>query len=169
MQLEAAHRRMLAVLCGLLSSTAVAQTDEPLQVLAHQLLMVIETLSDYRAPGQPPPIFEVPQSMLEAKVCDQPCNVSAAYVPRDGIYLAANLDPIREPLDRAALLHELVHFLQQGHAKYAHLSGCARELAKEQEAYAIQNAYLASLGIHRSVAFYDGEFECAPPSMPSAR
>jgi hypothetical protein len=159
-------RTRLALAAGLmLSLVAVrAQTPEDLETVTRQLLATIETLSDYRAPGDLPPVFQVPQHVLEAKVCDQPCNVAAAYVPREGIYLAANLDPIREPLDRAALLHELVHYLQQGHAKYAHLSGCRRERAKEQEAYAIQNAYLASLKIARAVTFYDGEFDCGPES-----
>jgi uncharacterized protein DUF6647 len=126
-------------------------------------------LSDYRAPRDLPPVFQVPQHVLEAKVCEQPCNVSAAYIPREGIYLAANLDPIREPLDRAALLHELVHHLQQGHIKFAHLSGCQRERAKEQEAYAIQNAYLAALHIEQRVTFYDGEFDCTADEPPSAQ
>lgn len=137
-----------------------AQTSEELETAVRQLFATIETLSDYRAPRDLPPIFQVPQHVLEAKVCDQPCNVSAAYIPREGIYLAANLDPIRDPLDRAALLHELVHALQQGHAKFAHLPGCRRERAKEQEAYAIQNAYLATLGTERRVTFFDSEFEC---------
>jgi uncharacterized protein DUF6647 len=137
-----------------------AQTSEDLEAVVRQLFATIETLSDYRAPRDLPPVFQVPQHLLEAKVCDQPCNVSAAYIPREGIYLAANLDPIRDPLDRAALLHELVHSLQQGHAKFAHLSGCRRERAKEQEAYAIQNAYLAALGIERRVTFFDSEFDC---------
>ena len=164
-------RSRLALVAGLmLSLVAVrAQTPDDLETVTRQLLVAIETLSDYRAPGDLPPVFQVPQHVLEAKVCDQPCNVAAAYVPREGIYLAANLDPIREPLDRAALLHELVHYLQQGHAKYAHLSGCRRERAKEQEAYAIQNAYLASLKIGRAVTFYDGEFDCGPESEPVPR
>ena len=83
----------------------------------------------------------------------------AAYLPREGIYLSANLDPVRDPLDRSALLHELVHYLQQGHAKFEGMEACARERAKEQEAYAIQNAYLASVGSAERVVFYD-DFDC---------
>ena len=128
--------------------------------VAYELIETIAALSDYRVTTELPPIFEVPQHVLEEKVCDQPCNVTAAYVPREGIYLAASLNPVREPLDRAVLLHELVHFLQQGHPKFSHLSGCARERAKEQEAYAIQNAYLASLGSNRRVTLYDSELDC---------
>jgi len=102
----------------------------------------------------------LPQPELEAKVCDEPCDAQAAFVPREGIFLAGNLDPLRELRDRAALLHELVHYLQQGHAKFAALSGCARERAKEEEAYALQNAYLASQNSAQRVTFYSGAFDC---------
>jgi hypothetical protein len=124
------------------------------------LFAEIERLSDYRATGSLPPVYVVPQHAIEAKVCDLPCNVTAAYLPREGIYLSGHLVPLRETADRAALVHELVHHLQQGHAKFAHLSGCERERAKEAEAYAIQNAYLEAAGSRERVVFYDGEFEC---------
>jgi hypothetical protein len=105
-------------------------------------------------------VFQLRQNLIEAKVCEEPCNVTAAYVPREGIYLAENLDPVHEPRDRAALLHELVHYLQQGHPKFAHMAPCQREKTKEREAYAIQNAYLAMIGSRERVVFYDGEFDC---------
>jgi hypothetical protein len=106
--------------------------------------------------------------VIEEKVCDAPCNVSAAYIPREGIYLAENLDPVREPADRSALVHELVHYLQQGHPKFARMGGCERERAKEQEAYAIQNAYLAAIHSRQRVVFYDGDFDCTgEPAAPS--
>src|SRR3954469_2826661 len=150
------------LMCSLCAAVALAQSPsaQSVEEVAKQLIEIIAVLGDYRVTNQLPPIFEVPQHMLEEKVCDQPCSVSAAYVPREGIYLAANLNPVREPLDRAVLLHELVHYLQQGHPKFSHLSGCARERAKELEAYAIQNAYLASCGSSRRVTLYDGELDC---------
>ena len=154
------------LVCSLCAAVALAQSPaehasaQSLEEVAQQLIEIIAVLGDYRVTNQLPAIFEVPQHVLEEKLCDQPCSVTAAYVPREGIYLAANLNPVREPLDRAVLLHELVHYLQQGHPKFAHLSGCARERAKELEAYAIQNAYLASLGSNQRVALYDSELDC---------
>ena len=159
------------LVCGLGMSVApasaqVADRADPSSVtddlapLIGSLFAAIEMLSDYRAPDAQPSVFQGPQHLLEAKVCDEPCDVSAAYVPREGVYIAGNLDPLHDPLDRAALVHELVHYLQQGHPKFAHLAGCERERAKEQEAYAIQNAYLATLGSSKRVAFYDGDFDC---------
>lgn len=138
---------------------AVPVTAE-LEPTIRTLLHTIETLSDYQAPGDSPPVFQLPQPLLEARVCDEPCNVTAAYVPREGIYLSENLDPLHDPADRAALLHELVHYLQQGHPKFAQMAPCERERAKEEEAYAIQNAYLAMIGSRERVVFYDGEFDC---------
>jgi len=161
---------LLMFVAGVSSATIFAQDSAPsgavpvtaeLEPTIRALLRAIETLSDYQAPADLPPVFQLPQHLIEAKVCDEPCNVTAAYVPREGIYLAENLDPVHQPLDRAALLHELVHYLQQGHPKFAQIAPCEREKAKEQEAYAIQNAYLAMIGSRERVVFYDGEFDCA--------
>jgi hypothetical protein len=158
------------VLAGcLVLPPAQAQVDERVQLngepdldaLVQELFRVIESMSDYRA-REAPPVFRVPQRALEAKVCELPCSVRAAYLPGEGIYLAGNLDPLREPQDRAALLHELVHFLQQGHPKFAAVTGCSRERAKEAEAYAMQNAYLAALGRADRAVFYTGGFDCDP-------
>jgi Domain of unknown function (DUF6647) len=137
--------------------------SEDLAPVVRLLLEAIETLSSYRATGPLPSIFLLPQYRIEQKVCDAPCNVRAAYIPREGIYLSGNLDPVHDPLDRSALLHELVHYLQQGHAKFEGMDPCERERAKEQEAYAIQNAYLTTLGSPERVVFYD-DFECESDS-----
>jgi hypothetical protein len=149
--------------------TAPESVTEDLASLLRSLFAAIETLSDYRAPATLPPVFELPQSQIEAKVCDQPCNVTAAYLPKRGIYLSDNLDPTRDPVDRAALLHELVHYLQHGHPKFAGLSQCERDRAEEQEAYDLQNAYLTMLHVDKRVVFFDGDFDCARGEPASAR
>lgn len=160
---------LLMFLAGASSAPTLAQDAAPsgtvsvtaeLEPTVRSLLHTIESLSDYRAPEALPLVFQLRQNLLEAKVCEEPCNVTAAYVPREGIYLAENLDPVHEPRDRAALLHELVHYLQQGHPKFADMAPCEREKTKEQEGYAIQNAYLAMIGSRERAVFYDGEFDC---------
>ena len=40
------------------------------------------------------------EKISDALLCELPCDVRAAYLPREGIYLAGNLDPLREPLGR---------------------------------------------------------------------
>jgi hypothetical protein len=171
---------LVAVLGSLALGNAQAWGDalansEPVPVTAElapvirQLLQAIEALSDYRASGPLPAVFELPQYRIEAKVCDEPCNVRAAYLPREGIYLSGNMDPLHDPLDRAALLHKLVHYLQQGHPKFNGMNPCERERAKEREAYALQNAYLAMIGRRERVVFYD-DFDCGDTQpMPSSR
>jgi hypothetical protein len=155
------------LLCSVPASAQSASVSAPESVtddlapLLRSLFASIETLSEYRVPAALPPVFELPQTLIEAKVCDQPCNVTAAYVPTEGIYLSENLDPVRDPLDRAALLHELVHYLQHGQPKFARLTPCERDRAQEQEAYAIQNAYLELIHRRERVVFYDGDFDCA--------
>ena len=137
-----------------------------LDALMQSLFASIAALSDYGVPARLPRVFHLPQLALEARICDEPCNVTAAYLPREGIFLSENLDPIRDPLDRAALVHELVHYLQQGHPKFAGLAPCVRERTKEQEAYAIHNAYLAAIRSTQRVVFYEGDFECDGETQP---
>lgn len=132
---------------------------EDLAPLMRELLQSIASVSDYEPDRALPPVFQLPQYRIEAKVCDEPCDVRAAYVPREGIYLSGNLDPVHEPLDRGVLVHELVHYLQQGHPKFVGMNPCERERRKEVEAFAIQNAYLARLGRPERAVFYD-DFDC---------
>lgn len=135
--------------------------EAPETALLVELARAIESLSDYRVAGVAlPRVRELPQRELEARFCDGLCSALAAYLPGDGIYLSAHLDPVREPEDRAALLHELVHHFQQGHPKFAGLRPCQREREKEREAVAIQNAYLAQSGVRQRVRFHDA-FDCA--------
>lgn len=148
-----------------LATAAAAQSDAPPppseNVLLAELASAIESLSDYRVAGVTlPPVRELPQRDLEARFCDGLCSALAAYLPGDGIYLSAHLDPAREPEDRAALLHELVHHFQQGHPKFAGMPPCQREREKEREAVDLQNAYLAQLGSSHRVRFHDA-FDCA--------
>lgn len=158
--------RILGIALALgVASAACAQEDLPPTpaetALLGELAAAIESLSDYRAAAVPlPRVRELPQRELEARFCDGLCSALAAYLPGDGIYLSAHLDPLREPEDRAALLHELVHHFQQGHPKFAGMPPCQREREKEREAVALQNAYLERLHIARRVRFNDA-FDCA--------
>jgi hypothetical protein len=137
---------------------AGAAPDE-IVALMNELLEAIVAMSDYDRRVGPPAVFLLPQHAIEEKVCEEPCNVLAAYVPHDGIYLSANLDPAHDLYDRAALLHELVHHLQQGHPKFAAMPACLREREKEREAIALQNGYLSRMGGTRRVRFHD-DFAC---------
>lgn len=153
----------------LLAARAAADdAADNLAPLLRELVEAIEAMADFRTGTEPPRVFQIPQWELEARLCDLPCNVTAAYLPREGIYLSDNLDPLREPADRAALLHELVHHLQYRQAKFAHLPACLRDRAEEQEAFALQNAYLAAIGRPERVRFHD-DFDCDDPGDAQPR
>lgn len=125
-----------------------------------ELAGAIESLSDYRVDRAAlPSVHALPQRELEARFCQGLCTAIAAYLPGEGIFLSAHLDPLHQPEDRAALLHELVHHVQQGHPRFAGMAPCLREREKEREAFALQNAYLARLGQTQRVRFND-DFDC---------
>ena len=159
-------RCLVLALAALLLAPGVAgaakvEVTEDLEPLVRELFAQIAALSSYRADAPMPTIFEMPQREVEQAVCDEPCNVVAAYFPGKAIYLASNLDPRREPADRAALLHELVHYLQYVEGRFAQLAPCERFSAEEREAFAIQNAYLARIGSGLRVAAY-ADSGCEP-------
>ena len=144
-----------------LARSGKVEVTEDLEPLVRELFEQIAALSTYRADAPVPTIFEMPQREVEQAVCDEPCNVVAAYFPGKAIYLASNLDPRREPADRATLLHELVHYLQYVEGRFAQLAPCERFSAEEREAFAIQNAYLARIGSGLRVAAY-ADSGCEP-------
>jgi hypothetical protein len=157
--------RLLRGALALIALHAASVSAEPVLVtsdlagLVRVLFGEIAALSQYPADAVVPPVFELPQHEIEQAVCDEPCNVVAAYLPRKGIYLAGNLEPRTDLWDRAALVHELVHYLQYRERRFSELGSCERARAEEREAVAIQNAYLARVGVARRVAFND-EFGC---------
>ncbi len=160
----ALRRRLLltvSMVVALLAPGTPSSAADDLDAKAEALLEAIEALAGYDATGRHPVIRMLPQHAIEAKVCDEPCNVAAAYLPReDEIWLAGNLDPVHDPIAAAALLHELVHYLQQDHPRFAELRPCERDREKEREAYAVQNAWLARIGRSERVVFYESEFDC---------
>ena len=118
-------------------------------------------------PEKAPTIHFTSQEHIRTLLGCVRCRPSGAQI-REDVYVDEALD-FSHAYEASILLHELVHYLQQGHIKFAHLSGCQRERAKEQEAYAIQNAYLAALHSEQRVTFYGGEFDCAAEASPPAK
>ena len=166
------RRRLLlatSIVAALLAPASSRGADD-LDAKVEALLQAVEGLAGYAAAGRRPVVRMLPQHVIEERVCDEPCNVSAAYLPReDEIWLAGNLDPVHDPIAGAALLHELVHYLQQGHPRFAALRPCERDREKEREAYAVQNAYLAGIGRDERVVFYESEFDCVDGEFAQPR
>lgn len=153
------------------SPMAAAATDTfavmPQHLLSMPQLMLsmmsaIERIGKYKGPANYPSVRRVTRSELEREACEERrCRfVRAAYVPNKGLYLDNALDPVHNIVDRSILLHELVHHLQSATQRYSHLSPCNRRLVEEQEAYEIQNGYLAQVGSSRFVAFPERMYRC---------
>ncbi len=118
--------------------------------LAAELVSAISLLSHYPPPPSIPPVMVLPQAEMQARFCNGPCRVRAAYDPEHGVFLDERLDLVRDPVDRSILLHELVHHVQAQAGRFdPDHSECQRASRDEREAYEIQNLYLASLNVAR--------------------
>jgi hypothetical protein len=115
--------------------------------LLREMAADLGKFSAYAAPADFPRFSRVSHEELASHACGGPCRlVRAAFVPGEGIYVEASLDPEHDAMDRSIVFHEYVHFVQQQSGTYAQLDDCARMRAEELEAYALQNRYLAASG-----------------------
>ena len=110
--------------------------------LVAKLFITIKVLAGYPVPDVPPEVRLVPRAELAAMVCAGRCRVIGAYLPAGGILLVDELDPVNDVRARSVLLHEMVHYLQDLHGRFADSRPCVRFLLREREAYAVQNRYL---------------------------
>jgi hypothetical protein len=143
-----AHAEERAPIVTADASEFMSKQLQSMPQLIISLFSTIETIAKYQAPASYPRVRQVTRLELEREACEgRTCRfVKAAYVPEKGLYLDSALDPQASVMDRSILLHELVHHLQASSQRYAHLSLCMRARAEEEEAYRIQNAYLAQHG-----------------------
>jgi hypothetical protein len=122
-------------------------TDRSIAQLMMELFTAIKLLSGYPVPATLPELHREPPARLEARVCQQAgCRVKAFYLKGEGIYIDEGLDFENNLQARSILLHELVHHVQGASGKFGTLSDCVAWYAREQEAYQIQNRYLAAEG-----------------------
>ncbi len=117
-----------------------------------------------RQVGRPDNIDELirrlPLSEIHRRLCGQSCTIRAAYVPGDGLYLDDAMRPLTNRYDQSILFHELVHHVQDSTSSHAGHDECRRWRKREVEAYALQNQFLHSLGLHSRV-LNPGKF-CSP-------
>ncbi len=118
-----------------------------MQELVVILLAWIKVLSGYPVPAHVPAVHMVPHAYIEAQACNGRCPVIGWFPPGDRIYLDDRIDPHRDVRARAILLHELVHYVQQVSGKFDGMDPCVASIAREREAYSIQNRYLAEQGV----------------------
>lgn len=129
---------------------ASLQLNEPEMIRA--LLRTLHRLSRYPVPAKPPRVVYLSATRLQQMACEQPCNVRGHYAGGREIYLDERLQPLSDLFDRSILLHEMVHYLQQQEAGREPADGlderekCRLWHLREQEAYALQEAFLSLVG-----------------------
>lgn len=111
--------------------------------LLHTLVAWAVALSPYPSPEQLPIVEVVSHEWLVHHACyDIECRVVGWYTDAGIIYI----DKAKTDRDDI-LVHEIVHYLQDVSGKFP--LTCAAQIAREREAYNVQNAYLAANGIRR--------------------
>ncbi len=129
---------------------ASLQLDEREMIRA--LLRTLHRLSRYPVPAEPPRVVYLSTTHLQQMACEQACNVRGHYAGGREIYLDERLRPLSDLFDRSILLHEMVHYLQQQDAAHESTAGLAERdkcrlwHMREQEAYALQEAFLSLVG-----------------------
>lgn len=117
-------------------------TPSVVEIVA-SLLLTVSQLSGYPLPRETPPIHVLSEQAMSEQVCRSPCGVRAFYLDGRGVYLRDDLDVVNDLKARSILLHELVHHFQHESGRFAALASCERWLAREDEAYRLQNSYLS--------------------------
>ena len=109
------------------------------------LFLTVSQLSGYAGPKEMPRLSVLSTAEMHEQLCKGSCGVRAFYLDGKGVYLRDDLDFVNDLKARSILLHELVHHVQHESGKFEALEPCERWLAREDEAYRIQNAYLSSM------------------------
>ena len=115
--------------------------------LVASLSTTMHVLSGYPLPDKAVEVHAIPQTELNAMVCDRPCNAQGAFLAGQGVFLAGHLDLSANVRHRAVLLHELVHEAQERTGAFADLPPCERYHRREAEAYGVEHAYLRRFGL----------------------
>jgi hypothetical protein len=115
------------------------------------LLSWASHLSGYPAAEAPPAVQFEPHSFFVEQACGgRDCRVVGWYNDENVIYLDEKHRDDDSTFAASLVVHELVHFLQHQSGHYDSLS-CEDSLAREREAYRVQNRYI--IEAHGSFAF----------------
>ena len=129
------------------------------------LLSWASHLSGYPAPELPPAIHFEPHSFFVEHACGgRDCRVVGWYNDENVIYVDDSLRDSNSAFAASLVVHEMVHFLQHHSGRFDSHS-CEDSLAREREAYRVQNSYI--IEAHASFQFVrPGPFSCAYDRKP---
>ena len=112
------------------------------------LLVWITSNSDYVLPKKEITVETVEQSKLASIACGKECEI-LAYTPLEPqylVFLSENLDPQRDVCDRAILMHELIHVLQEEQGAFSSFDERTKKHMREMDALVKHNIYLSQFG-----------------------
>ncbi len=124
---------------------------QSIEKLTERMLAAIQDWSSYDADISMPAIHAVPLEEMQQRLCGGPCMIRAAYVPGEGLYYDATMQPLTNRYHQSIFFHELVHHVQVESGSHADHEECHRWGKREAEAYALQNRFLFALGLSSRV------------------
>lgn len=99
-------------------------------------------LSGYPAPAEMPTVQFEPHAFFVQQVCGgKECNAVGWYNDRNIVYVDDKYEHVQNDFANSLVVHELIHYLQHQSGKFDSLS-CTDSVAREREAYAVQNQYI---------------------------
>ncbi len=99
-------------------------------------------LSGYATPAEAPQLQFQPHSFFVENVCgNKECRAVGWYNDEGIIYIDEKYEDAESQFAESLLVHEIVHYLQDISGKYDSFS-CTDSVAREREAYYIQNEFL---------------------------
>ncbi len=146
--------------------TRFEQAD--LALMMNDMLRWIAKHSAYPRANELPVVEFVPPKVLDPE-CEHYCPV-AQFTPEGKLLLSKVLDIFHDPLEASVVFHELAHYVQWRSGKYIHKEGaseCEEDLARENEAYAMQHAYYSAHGGYL-MPFQTPQFFCGNDGKLSA-
>lgn len=113
-----------------------------IQAVLPVLLSWASHLSGYPVPDQPPTVSFEPHSFFVEHVCGgRECNAVGWYNDQHVIYIDEKYRDDDGSFASSLLVHELTHYLQHQSGRFDSHS-CDDSLAREREAYYVQNNYI---------------------------
>lgn len=115
------------------------------------LLGLAANLSGYPLPAERPEVRFEEHAFFEATVCrTRPCRVVGFYDDAGTVYIDRRFRDLDDEIGPSLVIHEFTHFLQHENGAFASGS-CPENVAREQEAYRIQNRYITEILISDAV------------------
>lgn len=106
------------------------------------LLSWASHLSGYPVPPEPPEVqFEQHAFFVENVCAGHECNVVGWYNDADVVYIDEQYRDVEGGFATSLIVHEFTHFLQHKSGTFVSNS-CADSVAREREAYDVQNRYI---------------------------